>query len=715
MGITKNLQDIYTEKVIANLGGTSFMTETGKVIEGNYRVGEYAPVIYDRTSLRYLPVWKKSLDLPIVTPVYREEMAAKVIIETFPYLMAQYTFKPGEKRIYFTFLGASKTNSGIHFFIDLAGVAGVGWEYVAFLRIVEDRANMGVIIFEKPNPNPPVGMNYYRAVAFVVKGKSTPEEIVEKDGWKYHKREFEYSVEDFDDLDSTMIDVMPDKEIVLGHPQALGYGEAYHSGYFIEGPYCETHHSSVYLLIEPKGLYPFNEIEPNKWEAETTLVVKVAHYGGDDLPHYESSTIWKMGPYLKHISTTKMGIASLRDGMYSDRILGKEKAWIGLAAWATGDTVSSIQWEFYLSARAEWNVEVNRHAVSGYEPHVFEICGLNMYLPERQDIPDGANYIHFVKLPFLFVKSRGAAWECRDLFDIPSTIYYENRTKVANLNGPGWDLMYNAIGDCGQGEYYAEELFSGYRYHRFVLPNGFLGRYRKVWGIPNGVTTIKPKILVDYTKVEYDEWSLDWRVALNSFKTKTFLRLDAVDYELVGALNTEDKWEFTGQTYSTVNPIRNHYFRQDYHGMPPVPLFIYDDPDIYRVSNGYYNPGSASAYPQRMRYKHFGGGIPSRFMVRMCPVKSQGKDRSVYVIQGMVYDYNVGLPGGGQRVSRELIICSSQDTVPKVDTAIDAVSGNATVTFIHPTDPGKNLTGQETYAEASCDVGKISPVFYMAG
>jgi hypothetical protein len=721
-GFMKNLQDIHAEKVIANLGGTSFMTETGKVIEGNYRVGEYAPVIYDKTSLRYLPVWKKSVDLPIVTPIRHEEMAAKIIIETFPYLMAQYTFKYGEKRIYFALLGARKTNSGIHFFIDLTDIEGMGpWEYVAFLRVVEDRADMGVIIFRQTNPYPPVGTNYYRAVAFVVKGKCVPEEIVEKDGWKYHKREFDHNIEDFDDLDSTLVDIVPDKEIALGHPQALGYGEVYTPSTILHtGPYCPIHFMEVAVLLDASHApFPYTEVEVNKWAGEKVCTLKKGHYSlASGFIHDQGSggTTWRVGTYLDHVSTTKTGIASLRDGMYSDKVLGKEKMWVGLAVWATGDTVSSIQWEFYLSARVEWNVEVNRHAVSGYDPHVFSICGLDVTLPGPQDAPSPSNDIYYVKLPFLFVKARGVEWECKDLFDIPSTIYYENRTKIANIYGPGFNLMYNAIGNCGAGEYYWEDAISGKLHYRFVLPNSFLGRYRKVWGIPNGVTTVKPKILVDYTKVEYDAWSLDWRVALNSFKVKTFLRLDAVDYELVGALNTEDKWEFTGTTFVLPDDTyHNRFYRQDYHGMPPVHLFIVSNPDIYRVGSGYYDPGSASAYPQRMPYKHFGGGIPNRFMARICPVKSQGKDRSVYVIQGTIYDYNVELPGGEGRVSRELIVCSSQDMVPKIDTEINEVTGDATVTFIHPSDPGRNLTGQETIYSASCDVGKISPAFYLAG
>lgn len=60
----RNLQDIRTEKVLASLGCCSFITESGIVIEGNYRKGEYAPVVYDKSSHRYLGVWKTHRDDP---------------------------------------------------------------------------------------------------------------------------------------------------------------------------------------------------------------------------------------------------------------------------------------------------------------------------------------------------------------------------------------------------------------------------------------------------------------------------------------------------------------------------------------------------------------------------------------------------------------------------------------------------------------------------
>lgn len=56
----KPLQQIWQEKVLSRLRD-SFVTESGKVIEGNYDPGDYAPIIFDERSKRFLPVYKKKV------------------------------------------------------------------------------------------------------------------------------------------------------------------------------------------------------------------------------------------------------------------------------------------------------------------------------------------------------------------------------------------------------------------------------------------------------------------------------------------------------------------------------------------------------------------------------------------------------------------------------------------------------------------------------
>ena len=52
-------QDFVHDEVIAELGGTSFMTKQGHVVEGNYKVGDSVLLVFDRSCRRWLPIYKK--------------------------------------------------------------------------------------------------------------------------------------------------------------------------------------------------------------------------------------------------------------------------------------------------------------------------------------------------------------------------------------------------------------------------------------------------------------------------------------------------------------------------------------------------------------------------------------------------------------------------------------------------------------------------------
>lgn len=54
------------DEVVYELGPNSFMTQSGIVIEGNFRIGDKVPVIFDLGSLRYLPMFKKEEHEPDV-------------------------------------------------------------------------------------------------------------------------------------------------------------------------------------------------------------------------------------------------------------------------------------------------------------------------------------------------------------------------------------------------------------------------------------------------------------------------------------------------------------------------------------------------------------------------------------------------------------------------------------------------------------------------
>jgi hypothetical protein len=52
-------QRFESDEVIAELGGSSFMTKRGLVVEGNYQVGDHVLLVFDRVAKRYLPVFKR--------------------------------------------------------------------------------------------------------------------------------------------------------------------------------------------------------------------------------------------------------------------------------------------------------------------------------------------------------------------------------------------------------------------------------------------------------------------------------------------------------------------------------------------------------------------------------------------------------------------------------------------------------------------------------
>lgn len=59
----RSLQKYEHDDVIAELGGSSFMTKRGYVIEGNYQIGDHVMLVYDELGKRYLPVYKRRKEI----------------------------------------------------------------------------------------------------------------------------------------------------------------------------------------------------------------------------------------------------------------------------------------------------------------------------------------------------------------------------------------------------------------------------------------------------------------------------------------------------------------------------------------------------------------------------------------------------------------------------------------------------------------------------
>lgn len=193
-------QKISGEKVVASLGGTSFMTETGKVIQGDWTVGDYAPVVFDKPSRRYLPVWKRHLEQKATKTVREEEGGAEPPI-TYPVIgvMAQHMKLINHETIFFESQDKDKLE---HIYIDLMDVL-IYDEFAGcrMIKLCEDEAWAGLIVFHQHNEPYQATGGTYRVVVFRATTPVVPEVRWNKpSGYdteyppqgKYRKYNFEY-------------------------------------------------------------------------------------------------------------------------------------------------------------------------------------------------------------------------------------------------------------------------------------------------------------------------------------------------------------------------------------------------------------------------------------------------------------------------------------------------------------------------------------------
>jgi len=177
----KGLQNITQEKVIARLGGTSFLTDTGKVIEGDYTVGEYAPVIFDKMACRFIPVWKKDVGIgePIAKRVEDEYAGGSYTVYLYGSVVR---YDAEENKIFW-----ETVSQNDNYYIDLDGVV-VNSEETLMLRVVEYRSTAGVLIYKDTS-------DYYWVVKFELTGITDPREEYEYEGDDYLKCDYVYGTE----------------------------------------------------------------------------------------------------------------------------------------------------------------------------------------------------------------------------------------------------------------------------------------------------------------------------------------------------------------------------------------------------------------------------------------------------------------------------------------------------------------------------------------
>jgi hypothetical protein len=714
----RRLQDISSERVIAELAGTSFMTETGKVIEGNYQVGDIAPVVFDRHSKRYLAVWKTRRDEPIKFQKIEDELPSVTVLSA-SFVLAKFVLS--EWKIFFTVLGEDPLTSTKHRYIDLSTIHDtltIGMflnPYV--LRLIEDRAYLGALILFDKDPyksNMSEDITSGVVIKFKVGTKIAPAVSVTYGGYKYWKYEFDYRFITFGTMDDDLVDVIPDFDIQAGHPGSLGQDSYDSFGDVSAGAYpCRAWRNPW-----PGDPLILNETSPYNWSGSATAGWDLPNDGGHvDVQFIDNITVTQ--------TSTKKGISKMVTDAQIPFVseYGREIKPIGAMVWCADENLDNLNWEIQFSARVEYDIDLTLQQTTGYIPHTLHAdCG-DIELGYAEFAPFKQKTF-IVAIPFILRRDKNG-WTAEDHqglvghslcletrgFYVDPFGYARPRAVLFRLDSPG--VIQERI---------TVHEFINTLTERWFLPNQVAGRYRKAWGIPVGETRSKPKLLLDHTTVDYSLWSQDWQgfggTSIDQFVVNTFLSLDNQAFELVLAVNQEDKWSYRcvqWPYYSTPElpfpPIV--YSCLDYHSLPPVKV---EENNIYYVPITTYDPYWLNAKPQRTDYKHQGGGSAVGVgieMCRVCPVKSGPHDRSVYKIGSSVYDYNQNVPGipQGRRVSRQLLSwLSMSGQIPKIDSAID-LDGSSVVTLKHLTDPSKDLTANDvafsTFGGEVCDAGAL--------
>lgn len=228
----KDFQKVWTEKVVANLGGTAFLTETGKVIEGNYKVGDYAPVIYDITSMRFLPAWKK--EVSGMPGFIEKEIESARGLTPAEYMPVFGCCDTEQRKIFFTVeLEEGNNPRTLNYYMDFGQIlSDLGHNdynslFYSF-RLVEGYPWFGAVVYFRR-----ISVNYVykyqkgNIIKFQITELKTPVEEYNYNGVKYKKVNFNYVYENFslmdDDVEFPEIDVQivcndhPDEQVCRRH------------------------------------------------------------------------------------------------------------------------------------------------------------------------------------------------------------------------------------------------------------------------------------------------------------------------------------------------------------------------------------------------------------------------------------------------------------------------------------------------------------------
>lgn len=304
---------------------------------------------------------------------------------------------------------------------------------------------------------------------------------------------------------------------------------------------------------------------------------------------------------------------------------------IGFSIWSTSlaGHLANIRWRIHFSCIAGY--KVNYQTSVDYNAPYYYWNGQYFYWPTNYVMNDWIG----VDAPFLLIKDRGTALAFQDPMLVFESVWYRDGY---GINGP----LTGRIGyggptshsDASHHYYIATD-----RYWAFEMEDQWPGSYRRAYVLLNSTTGLPDGYLIHSRRPNYET--------------------DGILHSIRHLIN--------GVAACDVAPDYDTRLR------PP----------------GYYYPSDTFTYKENTRPNgsfawHAGGGTPNRFMLRIAPKSyrlsdydaDSGKDRSVYVIDGQIYDYDQPVPllFGDSKVSRELLVAQSIYGMNKpavVDSTID--------------------------------------------
>lgn len=238
------------DEVLSELGGNSFMTKGGLVIEGNCRVGDKVPLIFDRKSRRYLPMYGKKAESTFMLP---EEVPVEgKAIRTTGHMTA-VVYDKKQKKIFVEIQDVDR------FYIDVSQTVDIKEPW--YLAVLEDNPTVGALLFKTGSD---IMSNPYVKSFLVLKFKLTTLDLggdVVTYGFpvkQWKKYNFEYQVSDPQEAQISTV-ALPLPPVQMGHPINAQKGEftvSYEGSVSGGGFYSSW--GTTWYYTEKRGPVPWN-------------------------------------------------------------------------------------------------------------------------------------------------------------------------------------------------------------------------------------------------------------------------------------------------------------------------------------------------------------------------------------------------------------------------------------------------------------------------